>query len=365
MRLNKLGLVAGSALAMTWSVLATAPAHAVVNDTAPASPNCLMLAAHGPAVAARGGHTGEDTRPMSAEEQRAVRNDMKARLQQQGLTLAQAAQTTAEVPVYVHVMRDAQGNGDVTDRQITQQIAELNQDFAGGESSAAANLGFTFRLAGVDRYDNNQWHQDKQSNSYRKLTRQGGANALNMWIVDFKYLGIATFPWDYAKQPGIDGIRVQYSSLPGGSATNFNLGKTATHEAGHWFGLYHTFQGGCADKPGDEVRRHPRAGEPDVRLPRGPGLLPLGRAGPHPQLHGLQPRLLLRPVHARARARGPARCGRPTEAEPRRDRVRDAGTRRKPVPPGADTPPGTTFARTCNADLCRNRHLALGGRAAA
>jgi hypothetical protein len=268
MRLIKLGLVAGSTLALTWSVLATAPAHAVVNDTASASPTCLVPVGHGAAVAARGGHTGEDTRPMTAEEQRAVRNDMQARLQQQGLTLAQAAQVTADVPVYVHVMRDAQGNGDVTDQQVAQQIAELNQDFAGGESGAAANLGFSFHLAGLDRFDNNQWHQDKQSTVYRKQTRQGGANALNIWIVDFKYLGIATFPWDYAKQPGIDGIRVQYSSLPGGSATNFNLGKTATHEAGHWFGLYHTFQGGCAD-PGDEVADTPAQASPTSGCPAG------------------------------------------------------------------------------------------------
>jgi hypothetical protein len=267
MRIIRLGLVTGTVLALSWTTLATTPAHALRADTA-GSTTCLEPSADGPAAGARGGHTGEDTRPVSADEQRAIRSDVKSRLQQQGLTLAQAAQTTATVPVYVHVMRDAQGNGDVTDQQIRTQIAELNQDFAGGESSAAADLGFSFRLAGVDRFDNNNWHRDKESAQYRKQTRQGGANALNIWLVDFKYLGIATFPWDYEQQPGIDGIRVHFDSLPGGSIANFNQGKTATHEAGHWFGLFHTFQGGCKE-PGDEVADTPAQASPTSGCPEG------------------------------------------------------------------------------------------------
>jgi hypothetical protein len=198
-------------------------------------------------TSARGGQKA-DHRELSAAEQKAIdartAEILKAK-RARGLAPAAGTLASATVPVYIHVMRDAAGNGDVTDTQISQQIAELNQDFAGGESSAAANTGFNFTLAGTFRYNNNQWHKDRQSTTYRSQTRKGGANALNIWLVNFSYLGIATFPWDYSSNPSIDGIRVQYTSLPGGSATNFNLGKTATHEAGHWFGLYHTFQGGC------------------------------------------------------------------------------------------------------------------------
>ncbi|WP_432944807.1 zinc metalloprotease [Kribbella sp. CA-253562] len=236
-----------------------------------------------PADSAAKGGRGADTRDVSPAEQRQIEARtaqlLKAKAER-GIGVPQGALAAATVPVYVHVMRDAAGNGDVTDTQISQQIAVLNKTFAGGESSAAANTGFTFNLAGTFRYNNTQWHQDKQSSTYRKQTRKGGANALNIWLVDFGYLGIATFPWDYKKQPGIDGIRVQYTSLPGGSEPNYNLGETATHEAGHWFGLYHTFQGGCTTT-NDEVADTPAQSSPTNGCPTGrdscslPGLDPI------------------------------------------------------------------------------------------
>lgn len=235
---------------------------------------------HDEAAAARGGHRQRDHRAIDALEQERIRADVADRLAARGTTRRQAAAASASVPVYVHVMRDANGGGNVTDSQIAQQISVLNASFAGQKSSAAANTGFSFYLAGTDRFNNTQWHQDKQSSTYRKQTRKGGRNALNIWLVDFDYLGIATFPWDYARNPGIDGIRVQYSSLPGGSATNYNLGETTTHEAGHWFGLYHTFQGGCTST-NDEVADTPAQGSSTTGCPEGrdscslPGLDPI------------------------------------------------------------------------------------------
>jgi hypothetical protein len=269
-------LVAGLSLA---GVVAPASASEPVSSRAA---DCFdphdVGAGTGGAAAARGGRAGTDHRDLSAPERAAVEKRTKEILAAKGSRATATA--SGPVPVYVHVMRDAAGNGDVTQVQIDQQIAELNQDFAGSESSAAANTGFTFTLAGVDRWNNTQWHQDKGSTTYRSKTRKGGANALNIWLVDFAYLGIATFPWDYAKNPSIDGIRVQYSSLPGGSATHFNQGKTASHEAGHWFGLYHTFQGGCTST-NDEVADTPAQSSATSGCPAGrdscslPGLDPI------------------------------------------------------------------------------------------
>jgi hypothetical protein len=232
--------------------------------------------------AAKGGH-GADTRDITVAEQQAIETRTAQLLHAKaarGIGVPKGALAAANVPVYINVMRDAAGNGDVTDSQITQQIAVLNKTFAGQESPAAANTGFTFYLAATTRYNNDNWHKDKQSSTYRKQTRKGGKNALNIWLVDFAYLGIATFPWDYAKNPGIDGIRVEYTSLPGGSATNYNLGETATHEAGHWFGLYHTFQGGCT-ATNDEVADTPAQSSSTNGCPEGrdscslPGLDPI------------------------------------------------------------------------------------------
>jgi hypothetical protein len=268
-----------SRLAIATGALMAIGAVSPVQAMTPADPgqNCVHPA--GAHDDARG--VGIDREPagmhVSASDQARIERRMDTRLERRGVDQLVAG---VEVPVYVHVMLDEQGNGDVTRQQINRQIAVLNDTFGGRESPVAADAGFSFTLVGVDRFRNDTWHRDSASNSYRSQTRQGGANALNIWLVDFKFLGIATFPWDYAKHPDVDGIRVHFDSLPGGSIENFNLGETATHEAGHWLGLYHTFQGGCRP-PGDEVDDTPFQASPTSGCPEGrdsctaPGLDPI------------------------------------------------------------------------------------------
>ncbi|KAJ3096586.1 hypothetical protein HDU96_000720 [Phlyctochytrium bullatum] len=158
------------------------------------------------------------------------------------------------ISVYFHVITSTTGAGAVTDSQIARQISVLNTDFAGN---------YNFVLAGTDRTVNSNWYNSAgPSTSYqtamKKALRKGGAAALNVYTVGFTsgsgagLLGYATFPSSYSSNPTDDGVVILYSSLPGGSATNYNLGRTATHEIGHWLGLYHTFQGGCTGS-GDYV----------------------------------------------------------------------------------------------------------------
>jgi hypothetical protein len=70
---------------------------------------------------------------------------------------------------------------------------------------------------------------------------------LNIYTNDAAgYLGYATFPQQNAGQAQ-DGVVLLWSSVGRNSLGGppYNLGRTATHEVGHWLGLFHTFQGGC------------------------------------------------------------------------------------------------------------------------
>jgi hypothetical protein len=264
----RLAAAAGLGATALTVVGVAAPAGARVADAGPA---CLTPKMNKEAAAARGGSTGLDHRGISPTKQREIAQRTNSRL-----TAHRAASFTGSastvlvaktVPVYVHVMRDATGGGDVTNWQVSQQVAVLNSDFA--------EVGVSFNLISTRRYNNNAWHQDNQSTRYRSLTRRGSVSALNVWLIDRPgILGIATFPWDYAREGGVDGIRVNYGSLPGGGIMHYNEGGTATHETGHWLGLFHTFQGGCT-RLNDEVDDTPAQTIPTRGCPVGRDSCPL------------------------------------------------------------------------------------------
>jgi len=152
--------------------------------------------------------------------------------------------TGGTINVYFHVIRKGTGvsNGDITTTMISDQISVLN--------AAYGSWGWSFNLVATDRTTNTTWYNGcygSSESAMKNALRQGTADDLNIYSCNPSsgILGFATFPSDYNAQPKLDGVVILYSSVPGGTAAPYNLGDTATHEVGHWMGLYHTFQGGC------------------------------------------------------------------------------------------------------------------------
>jgi hypothetical protein len=172
------------------------------------------------------------------------------------------------IDVYFHVIRKDTtiAGGNVSDSMIASQMNVLNAAFA--------SKGLSFTLVQTTRTTNPTWFTMSPGSAAeeqaKNALRQGGARTLNIYSAGpgGGYLGWATFPWYYAADPKDDGVVILHSSLPGGSAAPYNLGDTATHEVGHWVGLYHTFQGGCNGN-GDLVSDTPSERSPAYGCPTG------------------------------------------------------------------------------------------------
>ena len=117
--------------------------------------------------------------------------------------------------------------------------------------------GIQFVNRGVDFTINTTWANGDCDMAMKSALRQGTYQALNIYFVKELgdgSLGKCNFPRaspDSSVLTG-DGCTVKFTTVPGGSEVNYNLGHTTTHQIGHWFGLYHTFENGC-DGAGDMV----------------------------------------------------------------------------------------------------------------
>ena len=164
---------------------------------------------------------------------------------------------TMTIPVYVNVLYKTDAE-NISDDQIKSQIDVLNEDFAGSnadvnststyQSVKAGTTNIRFVLAGTVRRQTSvtSW----STNDAMKKSSQGGIDptnpttALNMWSCNLgSYLGYAQFP---GGSTATDGVVILYSAFgsrakyPAGTYINtYDLGRTATHEVGHWLNLRH------------------------------------------------------------------------------------------------------------------------------
>ncbi len=166
---------------------------------------------------------------------------------------------TLYVGVVVHVVLT--NPALVTNAQVQGQIDVLNKDFgkdnkelsnpnvylAGYSSGAVADCDIRFYIAQIIRKQTTV--TAFSTNDGVKRSNQGGSDAvdagtkLNMWVCNIGggILGYAKFPGGNA---ATDGVVLNYLSF-GTKSTGYSLydeydlGRTATHEVGHWFNLHH------------------------------------------------------------------------------------------------------------------------------
>jgi len=173
--------------------------------------------------------------------------------------------TVITIPVVVHVLYNNAAE-DISDAQIGSQIDELNRDYQKMNtdtsripsyfSGLAADCGFHFILAGIDsdgriisgiirKHTNITAFAE---NDDMKFSGKGGDDAwnrneyLNVWVCNLVE-GVLGYSSVVGGPRETDGIVVLYSAFgtTGTARAPFNLGRTATHEVGHWLNIIHTW----------------------------------------------------------------------------------------------------------------------------
>lgn len=161
-----------------------------------------------------------------------------------------------KIKTYIHVITTDEGAGGVSNNQIKRQMKVINAGFAGKTAKKAAGGKFKFVLKKTTRTANTSWYnwylnpddtEPAEMIAAKTALREGTKKDLNVYVAGLQggLLGYATFP---GGDLNVDGLVILNESMPGGSASPYNKGDTATHEIGHWMGLYHTFQGSCSKK---------------------------------------------------------------------------------------------------------------------
>ncbi|KAG8772398.1 hypothetical protein FRC16_005674, partial [Serendipita sp. 398] len=137
--------------------------------------------------------------------------------------------------------------GYLSDATINESIKILNRDFRGI---------FVFRLSRITRTLNADWFNNvrrgsAQNTAMKAALRAGPQSMLNIYSVGNPgVLGYSPMPDQYARAPKEDGVVILFNTVPGGPPP-YNLGKTLTHETGHWVGLYHVFDDSPNHRCGD------------------------------------------------------------------------------------------------------------------
>lgn len=222
-------------------------------------------------------------------------------------------ETVYVVPVIVHVIHNGEPVGEganISAEQVYSQIEVINEDFRALNEDLsdtrsqyvvlAGDTKVTFAPAledpdgnlleepGIQRYNGGRasWDISSFDNEAKPATQFDPYRYANFWTASLSggLLGYAQFPLDPVV-PGIpsgnpdteisDGVVMGYQYFGSIDKVNtpqlqdgapFNLGRTATHEVGHWLGLFHIWgDGDCSAD--DQVADTPNQGSPSSGCP--------------------------------------------------------------------------------------------------
>jgi hypothetical protein len=206
---------------------------------------------------------------ITYQERRALIDNRALAYEQRTRSIARSGVVT--IPVVVHVVHNpADPSQNISLGQIQGQIAVLNQDFRAANADVAqvpavwanrvADCRVQFQLASQDPAGNptdGVTRTPSTSPSFStelddvKSSVTGGADPwpsddyLNLWVCNQLKDGIGRVILGYAQFPGgppsTDGVVIAgFCFGTGGTAQPpFDLGRTATHEIGHWLDLRH------------------------------------------------------------------------------------------------------------------------------
>ena len=169
---------------------------------------------------------------------------------------ARADDATPREPLRIalvfHVLAGAAGEGALDEAVLRDQVAALDAAFA--------TSGLRFDIARIRRYPDSPYFDGgcfpttEQGLRMKAELAVDPSRFVNIYTckLALPYIaGYATLPNELSEGDPRHGVVVDHATFPG-SAEPLNLGHTLVHELGHYFGLFHTFQGGCAE-PGDGV----------------------------------------------------------------------------------------------------------------
>lgn len=190
------------------------------------------------------------------------------------------------IPVNVHVVYQTDEQ-NISNGQIDSQMRVLNQDFRAKNSDIskippawrplATDAQLEFSLANVTRTRTTK--VDFSTDDTVKFASSGGHDVvqpdthLNIWVCNISggILGYAQFP---GGPPATDGVVIRYSAFgtEGTATAPFNLGRTSTHEIGHYLNLHHIFGDSpvpnCRDD--DYIGDTPNQKSPNYNKPKFP-----------------------------------------------------------------------------------------------